>query len=666
MKGSACKPRLSVVVVAYNMAREAPRTLRSLAADYQRHIEATDYEVIVVDNGSMPALDPAIVEALPGNFHLLRIDPALPSPAQAVNRGLALAQGDVIGVMIDGARIATPGLLHFALGGAALYPHAVVASVGWFVGFDVQKFAIEGGHTKQREDALLASIDWPADGYRLFEIGTLDGSWVNGWFQPIAESNGLFLRREMWDTLGGFDERFDVPGGGLVNLDVYRRALELPDAELVVLLGEGTFHQMHGGTATNSEIDGFEETVQAWVKQYEAIHGKPWTFATPENPTYLGTLPSAALAHFARLAIDPVPSGRRAPLGDSFDRDLWSLAPIACPDDARIARLINLAHAEFRAGRKEAAAAIARIARQHAPDELESQRLLAHAGPWLRVRLPPKSHRAEFHLVLGHAYRILDDADRAAAEYREALQFDDDLVRACLGLVELRMPGDGYFTWLDRLHAVLNPETYLEIGIFHGESLALARSPTCAIGVDPAPAIQGPLRTTTHIFCETSDAFFANRRLDTFLAGKPLALAFIDGLHEFSQSLQDFINIERCCGPQSVVLIHDTIPFDEITQRPHRQRKFYTGDVWKTVLCLRHYRPDLEIFTIATPPTGLTVVLGVDPNSCLLSDNYSDAVAMFNGLDYTSVESDLDSRLGVIGNDWALVKARLKSRGIIS
>ena len=50
------EPRLavSVVVVVYNMPREAPRTLHSLSASYQRHIDADDYEVIVVDNGSNP------------------------------------------------------------------------------------------------------------------------------------------------------------------------------------------------------------------------------------------------------------------------------------------------------------------------------------------------------------------------------------------------------------------------------------------------------------------------------------------------------------------------------------------------------------------------------------------------------------------------------------
>src|SRR5439155_6823718 len=227
------KPAVSVVVVVYNMAREAPRTLHSLSASYQRHIDPDDYEVIVVDNGSNPPFDPKIIDDLSGNFRLIRIDHASPSPAQAVNRGIAQARGEVIGVMIDGARMVTPGLLHFARHGAGLYDRAVVASIGWFLGFDDQRLALESGHNEEREDALRKSIDWPADGYRLFEIGTLAGSSPNGWLLPIAESNALFLRRELWERLEGFDERFDLPGGGLVNLDTYRRALELPNAELV-------------------------------------------------------------------------------------------------------------------------------------------------------------------------------------------------------------------------------------------------------------------------------------------------------------------------------------------------------------------------------------------------------------------------------------------------
>ena len=183
-------PKLSVVVVVYNIPREVPRTLLSLSASYQRDIAPGDYEVIVVDNGSDPALDPEMVASFGSNFRLIRVEPAPPSPAHAVNRGIAAARGDIVGVMIDGARIASPGLLHFALHGAYLYDKAVVAALGWYLGFDFQRFAIRAGYDAAREDALLASIDWPEDGYRLFEISTLDESSVEGWFCPIAESNG--------------------------------------------------------------------------------------------------------------------------------------------------------------------------------------------------------------------------------------------------------------------------------------------------------------------------------------------------------------------------------------------------------------------------------------------------------------------------------------------
>src|SRR4051812_5850649 len=112
------------------MAREVPRTLYSLSSAYQRDIDPDDYEVIVVDNGSSPPLDPRVIDRLDGHFRLIRIDQASPSPAPAANRGLAEARGDVIGVMIDGARLVTPGLLHFALHGVRLFDQAIVATLG--------------------------------------------------------------------------------------------------------------------------------------------------------------------------------------------------------------------------------------------------------------------------------------------------------------------------------------------------------------------------------------------------------------------------------------------------------------------------------------------------------------------------------------------------------
>ena len=43
--------------------------------------------------------------------------------------------------------------------------------------------------------------------------------------------------------LGGYSEDFVTDGGGFVNLDFYERAVADPRRPLVMLLGEGTFHQ---------------------------------------------------------------------------------------------------------------------------------------------------------------------------------------------------------------------------------------------------------------------------------------------------------------------------------------------------------------------------------------------------------------------------------------
>src|SRR3954452_7989047 len=377
---------VSVVVVAYNIRRELPRTLLSLSAAYQQHIAPEDYEIVVVDNGSCPPLDEAMWKGLLGNFRLISPPAAPPSPARAINIGLAEARGDVIGVMIDGARIATPGVLHFARHATDLYDTAVVTVLGWYLGLDFQIYAVSGGYDTAREDALLETIGWPENGYRLFEIATPDESSLGSGLVPIAESNCLFLKRASWDRLGGADECFESPGGGLLNHDIYARALELPGAQPVVLLGEGTFHQLHGGISTNSALEELPKKVDVWVKEYKRLRARaPWKHSQPMRPTFLGTLPPAALARLSRDAIKSPPPAR-PPLGERFDAGLWAFDLPPRPAHPAVAALTDLAHRELRAGRYECAAAVARLARPHAPDDPELQRVLSIVGPWLDAR----------------------------------------------------------------------------------------------------------------------------------------------------------------------------------------------------------------------------------------------------------------------------------------
>jgi hypothetical protein len=115
----------------------------------------------------------------------------------------------------------------------------------------------------------------------------------------MGESSALFMPAALWRELGGLDERFELPGGGLVNHDLYRRACGLPGARLVVLLGEGTFHQVHGGAATSRTL-----TWDEMHADYVALRGE--AYRPPANePLYLGRLPASALRHVeesARLA----------------------------------------------------------------------------------------------------------------------------------------------------------------------------------------------------------------------------------------------------------------------------------------------------------------------------------------------------------------------------
>ena len=287
---------VSVVLVVHDMARELPRTLRSLGPGYQRGLGADDYEVIVVDNGSAHPVDPEMVAGFGGELRLERIDPAPPSPAHAANHGLRLAGGDLVGLVVDGARLASPRLLTEARRAACLAARPVITAPAFHLGPVRHMTAAEAGYDQAAEDRLLAESGWEADGYRLFDISTPAGSWGRGLFGPAGESSSLFCSRAIWDELGGLDERFALPGGGLVNHDLFRRACALEGVELVVLLGEGTFHQFHGGAATSRR--------HSWDEmhtEYEAITGAP--HRPPANPPlYMGRAQPALLPLIERSA----------------------------------------------------------------------------------------------------------------------------------------------------------------------------------------------------------------------------------------------------------------------------------------------------------------------------------------------------------------------------
>ncbi len=60
--------------------------------------------------------------------------------------------------------------------------------------------------------------------------------------------------------------------------------------------------------------------------------------------------------------------------------------------------------------------------------------------------------------------------------------------------------------------------------------------------------------------------FFARHDLGGLL-GKPISMAFLDGMHHFEYLLRDFINTEKHCSSNSVILLHDCLPTDRHVAR---------------------------------------------------------------------------------------------------
>ncbi|GGG30502.1 hypothetical protein GCM10010964_18040 [Caldovatus sediminis] len=205
--------------------------------------------------------------------------------------------------------------------------------------------------------------------------------------------------------------------------------------------------------------------------------------------------------------------------------------------------------------------------------------------------------------------------------------------------------GESYLQVLTRLHSVLQPRTYLEIGVRTGASLALAACPS--IGVDPAmepSAAALGRKPALFLFQMPSDRFFQQHDPCALLGG-PLDMAFLDGLHEFETLLRDFLNTERHCRPNSVIVLHDCLPTDAgMTRRaqsgprgPTRDPNVWTGDVWKLVPILRRHRPELRLHLLNARPTGLVLITGLDPGSTVLSRRYHEIVEEFAPLDIAEI-----------------------------
>ena len=280
----------------------------------------------------------------------------------------------------------------------------------------------------------------------------------------------------------------------------------------------------------------------------------------------------------------------------------------------------------------------------------------AAAGLALQNRRAARTlyHRACLQSWLGRR-------EQALALCRQAVT-QADYSRAYSLMSRLSLPGEDYFAVLGRMHRYVQPRTYLEIGVSRGESLARALPQTQVLGIDPQPRLERPPGSNQRIFLETSDEFFAKHDVRAALGGRPVDMAFIDGMHRFECALRDFVNVERVCARSSVILLHDCYPLDARTAQREQTTRFWSGDIWRLLLLLRACRPDLLVHTIATPPTGLGLVLHPDPESRVLTDHLEPLIAEYLAKDFGVLEGRQAQLLGLVPNEWPRIRALLDRR----
>ncbi|GIU89466.1 MAG: hypothetical protein KatS3mg010_0565 [Acidimicrobiia bacterium] len=324
---------LSVVVVFYDMRREAQRTLHSLSRAYQQGIDDRTYEVIVVENGSHEEqrLGEDFVESFGAEFRYIDLGAdARPSPVYALNRGVAESVGRSLALMIDGAHVLSPGVLRYGLLALEAYAPAVVATQPWYLGPGQQSETMTTGYDQDREDRLLEAIGWPDDGYRLFEIGHFASD--RDWFDGMWESNCIFVPRAVLEQVGGFDESFAMPGGGYANLEFYERVGASPGVTLATILGEASFHQVHGGTTTNqADPEERRRRIAGYAEHYRELRGPAVPRAGASDPLRRVHAPRGA-PH------QGPPAGRDGAVQDGAGRIPTGsrTQPLPIPEDLRV------------------------------------------------------------------------------------------------------------------------------------------------------------------------------------------------------------------------------------------------------------------------------------------------------------------------------------------
>ena len=192
---------------------------------------------------------------------------------------------------------------------------------------------------------------------------------------------------------------------------------------------------------------------------------------------------------------------------------------------------------------------------------------------------------------------------------------------------------------------------YLEVGVWKGDTFLEAQA-RFRVGVDPEPLVPVALLPAgTVIFKQTADAFF-----DTYV-GPSFDVVFIDGLHESSTAVRDFINSLDILRPGGWILIDDVVPPNEelADAGPY-------GDVWRLASLLDDRLKSWDLFFIGNGESEhCQLAIQKPAHFDRLPFSEKEAIAEMAKMDFASaVEAALRPKLRREAAAFSAIKAQLR------
>ncbi|SRR5579871_177207 len=173
-------------------------------------------------------------------------------------------------------------------------------------------------------------------------------------------------------------------------------------------------------------------------------------------------------------------------------------------------------------------------------------------------------------------------------------------------------------------------KNYLEIGVFNGHIFFKVKS-NFKIAVDPefrfdfsrkaGKVLINPYNLFNNYVEKTSDDFFS-QDAPRLLEKKKIDIALIDGMHEYGYALRDVENTLRYMSDDAVIIMHDCNPQTKqasISFEEWKANNFvgvWNGDVWKTIVHLRSFRNDINVFVLDCD-FGLGIITKKKPENML-------------------------------------------------